>query len=98
MRWRRRATTPPAPRARPTASSQLSSYDAQTLASREHIEKLKADIRSLEESNRRLEAGSLERAPLGQEVSARAAAERRYITGLTLRGKRILILLDVSAS
>jgi len=77
---------------------QLSSYDAQTLASREHIEKLKADIRSLEESNRRLEAGSLERAPLGQEVSARAAAERRYITGLTLRGKRILILLDVSAS
>ena len=77
---------------------QLSSYDAQTLARRAHIEKLKADIRSLEESNKRLEAGSLERAPLGQEVSGRAAAERRYITGLTLRGKRILILLDISAS
>jgi hypothetical protein len=77
---------------------QLSSYDAQTVARREHIEKLKADIRSLEESNKRLEAGSLERAPLGQEVSGRAAAERRYITGLTLHGKRILILLDVSAS
>ena len=77
---------------------QLSSYDAQTLARREHIEKLKADIRSLEESTKRLEAGSLERAPLGQEVSGRAVAERRYITGLTLHGKRILILLDVSAS
>jgi hypothetical protein len=77
---------------------QLSSYDAQTLARRAHIEKLKTDIRSLEESNKRLEAGSLERAPLGQEVSGRAAPERRYITGLTLRGKRILILLDVSAS
>jgi hypothetical protein len=77
---------------------QLSSYDAQTVARREHIEKLKADVRSLEESNKRLEAGSLERAPLGQEVSGRAAAERRYITGLTLHGKRILILLDVSAS
>src|ERR1700731_1642577 len=77
---------------------QLSSYDAQTLARRAHIEKLKADIRSLEESNKRLEAGSLERAPLGQEVSGRAATERRYITGLTLRGQRILILLDVSAS
>jgi hypothetical protein len=77
---------------------QLSSYDAQTLARREHIEKLKADIRSLEESTKRLEAGSLERAPLGQEVSGRAAAERRYITGLSLRGKRILILLDISAS
>jgi hypothetical protein len=77
---------------------QLSSYDAQTVASRAHIEKLKADIRSLEESDKRLEAGSLERAPLGQEVSGRAAAERRYITGLTLRGQRILILLDISAS
>ena len=77
---------------------QLSSYDAQTLARREHIERLKADIRSLEESNKRLEAGSLERAPLGQEVSGRPAVERRYITGLTLHGKRILILLDVSAS
>jgi hypothetical protein len=77
---------------------QLSSYDAETLARRAHIEKLKADIRSLEESDKRLEAGSLERAPLGQEVSGRAAAERRYITGLTLRGKRILILLDISAS
>src|SRR6266513_2210077 len=77
---------------------QVSSYDAQTLARREHIEKLKADIRSLEQSNKRLEAGSLERAPLGQEVSGRAAAERRYITGLTLRGRRILILLDISAS
>ena len=77
---------------------QLSSYDAQTLARRAHIEKLKADIRSLEEGTRRLEAGSLERAPLGQEVSGRPAVERRYITGLTLHGKRILILLDVSAS
>src|SRR4029077_97215 len=77
---------------------QLSSYDAQTVARREHIEKLKADIRSLEEGTRRLEAGSLERAPLGQQVSGRTAAERRYITGLTPRGKHILILLDVSAS
>ncbi len=77
---------------------QLSSYDAQTLARREHIEKLKADIRSLEEGNRRLEAGSPEHAPLGQEVSGRALAPRRYITGLTLHGARILILLDVSAS
>jgi hypothetical protein len=77
---------------------QLSSYDAQTVARREHIEKLKADVRSLEEGNRRLEAGSLERAPLGQQVSGRSAVERRYINGLILRGKRILILLDVSAS
>jgi von Willebrand factor type A domain len=77
---------------------QLSSYDKETLARREHIEQLKADIRSLEEGNRRLEAGSPERAPLGQEVSGRAVAPRRYITGLTLHGAHILILLDTSAS
>ncbi len=77
---------------------QLSTYDAQTLARREHIAKLKADIRSLEEGNRRLEAGSPEHAPRGQEVSGRAGTTRRYITGLTLHGTRILILLDVSAS
>jgi len=77
---------------------QLSSFDAETLARREHIEKLKADVRSLEESNRRLEAGSPERAPLGQQVSGRALSERHYITGLTLHGSHILILLDVSAS
>ncbi len=77
---------------------QLSSYDAETVARREHIEKLKADIRSLEEGKRRLEAGSPERAPLGQQVSGRSAVERRYINGLILRGQHILILLDVSAS
>ena len=77
---------------------QLSSYDAETVARRAHIAQLKADVRSLEESNKRLEAGSAERAPLGQDVSGRAAAPRRYITGLTLHGSHILILLDVSAS
>ena len=77
---------------------QLSSYDAETVARRAHIEKLKADIRSLEEGKRRLEAGSPERAPLGQQVSGRSAVERRYINGLVLRGQHILILLDVSAS
>jgi len=77
---------------------QLSSYDAETVARRAHIAQLKADVRSLEESTKRLEAGSPERAPLGQDVSGRAAPPRRYITGLTLHGSHILILLDVSAS
>lgn len=77
---------------------QLSSYDAQTVAQRAHIEQLKADIRALQEGNRRLEGGSPVRGPPGQDVSGRPAAERHYITGLTLRGKHILILLDVSAS
>jgi cell division protein FtsB len=77
---------------------QLSSYDQQTVARRAHIEQLKADVRALEEGTRRLEAGSPVKAPLGQEVGSRAATPRRYITGLTLHGAHILVLLDVSAS
>ncbi len=79
---------------------QLSTFDTSSVARREHIEKLQADVRSLEEGKRRLEAGSLDRTPPGQQVSAfrESGGDRRYITGIRLKGKRILILLDVSAS
>jgi hypothetical protein len=79
---------------------QLSTYDSSSLARREHIERLKADIRSLEEGKRRLEAGSLDKTPPGQQVSSfrDTGGDRRYITGIKMRGKRILILLDSSAS
>ena len=79
---------------------EVSVYDATSLARREHIEKLKADVRSLEAGNKRLKAGSDERAAPGQDVTSfrKIGGERRYITGLRMRGKRILILLDVSGS
>ncbi|MBV6418014.1 MAG: hypothetical protein CMLOHMNK_02793 [Steroidobacteraceae bacterium] len=78
---------------------QGSIYDDSTLARREHIEKLKADIRSLEESTRRLEAASREAGPPGDAVKiAKGGADRRYITGLRMRGKRVLVLVDASAS
>ena len=79
---------------------QLSTFDTSSVARREQIEKLKADVRSLEEGKRRLEAGSLDKTPPGQQISAfrETGGDRRYITGIRLKGKRILILLDVSAS
>jgi hypothetical protein len=79
---------------------QMSAYDETSLARRERIEKLKADIRSLEEGTRRLEAGAVDRAPPGQEIKAfrNVGGDRRYITGIKVRGKRTLILLDRSAS
>jgi hypothetical protein len=80
---------------------QMSAYDKTSLSRRERIEKLKADIRSLEEGTRRLEAGSAaERAPPGQDIKAfrNTGGDRRYITGIKVRGKRTLILLDRSAS
>ncbi len=78
----------------------LSSYDQTSLARRERIEKLKADIRALEEGARRLEGGAKDRAAPGQQIQAfrDSGGDRRYITGLKMRGKRILILVDRSAS
>ena len=77
----------------------VSSFDAENLAKQRHIEQLQADIRSLEQSVQRLEGGGLE-GPPGQQVSSfrKTGGERQYITGLRLRGGRVLILLDVSAS
>jgi hypothetical protein len=79
---------------------EMAAYDATSLARRERIEKLKADIRSLEEGTRRLEGGALDRAPPGQDIKAfrQTGGERRYITGIKMRGKRVMILLDRSAS
>jgi hypothetical protein len=79
---------------------QLSSYDATSVARREHIEQLKADIRSLEEGTRRLEGGAKDRGAAGQDISRfrDSGGHRQYITGLRLHGKRILILVDRSAS
>jgi von Willebrand factor type A domain len=78
---------------------QLSTYDQTTLARRERIEKLKADVKSLEEGTRRLEGGAEDKAPPGQEIKAfRGTGDRRYITGIRMRGKHILILVDRSAS
>jgi len=79
---------------------QVSTYSTTSVARQESIEKLKADIQSLQEGKRRLEAGSLDRTPPGQQISTfrESGGDRRYITGVKLTGKRILILLDVSAS
>jgi len=76
---------------------ELSDDENDSLAKDEHINKLKADIRQLEEDNRRLRAE-------GEKQQGRSVrqfvgdGDRQYLTGLKLGGKRILILLDTSAS
>lgn len=79
---------------------QMSAYDETSLARRQRIEKLKADIQALEAGARRLEAGAADRAAAGQEVQSfrNTGGDRRYITGIKVRGKRVLILVDRSAS
>jgi hypothetical protein len=76
---------------------ELASHDNDTLASTEHINRLKADLRQLEEQNQRLRAEG-ERQQ-GENVRRFSGdGDRQYLTGLKLGGKRILVLLDASAS
>ena len=49
---------------------QMAAYDATSLARRERIERLKTDIKSLEEGTRRLEGGSTDKGPQGQDIKA----------------------------
>ena len=77
---------------------ELSVYDAETTARRAHIGQLKADVKALDAGTRRLEAGAIEKADPGNAIARKLAAPLHYLTGLAMRGQRILILLDVSAS
>jgi hypothetical protein len=78
---------------------QSSVFDEESLARRAHINQLKADIKSLEEGVKRLQGGALDKAPAGTRVkSFRGRGTRKYISALQIKGKRILVLLDTSAS
>jgi hypothetical protein len=74
-------------------------YEGDTIAKREHINKLMADVKSLQEGIKRLEGGALDKGPAGSRVKAfRGRGKRLYISALQVKGKRVLVLLDTSAS
>jgi hypothetical protein len=78
---------------------QSSEYEGESLAKREHINKLMADVKSLQEGIKRLEGGALDKGPAGTRVKAfRGRGKRLYISALQVKGKRTLVLLDTSAS
>jgi hypothetical protein len=78
---------------------ELADRDKLTLASREHINRLKADLRSLEEDVKRLQAGAKREEELGRALRPfPGQGDRQYLTGLKMGGQRILILVDASAS
>ncbi|MBM4054141.1 MAG: VWA domain-containing protein [Planctomycetes bacterium] len=79
--------------------AELAGYENDTLASKEHINKLKADIKSLEEGMKRLEGGSTSRDDYGSKIRRfPGEGDRQYLTGLKMGGERIFILVDASAS
>jgi len=77
---------------------ELARYEFDTLARRESLERLKADLKSLEEETRRLQAAA-EQPQTGMQVRTVAGdGDRQYLTGLKVGGRRNLVLLDASAS
>jgi hypothetical protein len=78
---------------------ELSMYDEDTLAEIESIEKLQADIKTLEEEVKRLLAMAEEDEADGNKLREfKGDGDRQYLTGLKLGGRRTLILVDRSAS
>ena len=78
---------------------ELADRDNQTLAAKEHINKLKADLKSLEEDIRRLKAGAKTRDERGTKLRPFPGhGDRQYLTDLKMGGKHIFILVDASAS
>jgi len=77
---------------------QLARLDKDTLAKLKSIKALKADLKSIEEENQRLEGGA-EKELEGDRLKQFAGqGQRQYLTGLKMGGERILILVDSSAS
>jgi Mg-chelatase subunit ChlD len=78
---------------------ELADSDKETLSRREAIERLKADLKSLDEGKRRMEGGSQSPDTSGTRVRGFIGqGDRQYLTGLKISGQRIVILVDVSAS
>lgn len=79
---------------------QRSAAAADTVAQRADPAQRRADVLAEQTGQRRLEGGSLDRTPPGQQlISFRdTGGDRRYLNGIHMHGRRILILLDSSAS
>jgi len=78
---------------------ELAIYEDTTLASEEHINRLKTDLQTLENDAKRLSAAAPSDETPGDRLrSFIGDGDRQYLTGLKVGGRRIFILLDSSAS
>ncbi|MGB5716703.1 MAG: VWA domain-containing protein, partial [Gammaproteobacteria bacterium] len=78
---------------------QVAMLEKETIASRSHINELSSDLKSLDDEQKRQGAQTTDAAEQGDKVrSFKGDGDRQYLTGLKVGGKRVLILVDVSAS
>jgi hypothetical protein len=78
---------------------ELANLQNQTLARKKHINDLQSDLKTLDTEHRRLGAEIEADQADGRQIRRfEGEGNRQYLTGLKLGGKRVLLLLDVSAS
>ena len=78
---------------------EIARLERETLASREDINRLSSDLKSLDSEHKRLGAEAPGERDAGDKVREfRGEGDRQYLTGLKMGGKRILVLVDTSAS
>jgi hypothetical protein len=78
---------------------ELATFEETTIAKREHVNRLKADLKSLEEEAKRLSAAAPSDETPGDRTRVHIGdGDRQYLTGLKVGGKRIFFLVDSSAS
>jgi len=78
---------------------QIAKLENETLASRAHINDLSSDLKTLDTGKKRLGAPVAADRDAGDKVREfRGEGDRQYLTGLKTGGKRVLILVDASAS
>lgn len=78
---------------------EIARMSLETLANREHINQLSTDLKTLDSEKKRLGAVVKADRDAGEKVREfKGEGDRQYLTGLKMGGKRILILVDASAS
>jgi hypothetical protein len=78
---------------------ELANLYGDSQATKKHINALQSDLVSLDEENRRIGAEQQDELARGDKVREFIGqGDRQYLTGLKLGGKRVLLLVDASAS
>lgn len=78
---------------------QIAIMSDDTTVREETIEALKAELQQKEEERRRLQGSIAEQDDVGDDIRTFIGqGDRQYLTGLKMGGRRILILVDASAS
>ncbi|MCW9079347.1 MAG: VWA domain-containing protein [Gammaproteobacteria bacterium] len=78
---------------------EVARMENETLATQAHVNELATDLKTLDKEKNRLGAAKADDRDSGAKVrKVRGEGDRQYLTGLKMGGKRVLILVDASAS